>query len=145
MPFVETTTIVKADREKAYRLASDMESYPMFMKDVQSIRVLERGDGWTITEWKTSLQGRPISWKEKDTFDDRNYVIEYRQIEGDLKKFEGRWEFTEVPEGTLIRLTVDFEIGIPMFSGLLDPVAKVVVKRNCESMLAGMKAKLEED
>ncbi len=143
MPFVEATIIVQADPAAVYEVAKDMESYPLFMKDVVSVTTLERSPAMTITQWVTKLEGRVLKWKERDEFDDANRIIKYTQIEGDLKKFEGAWTFEPQNGATLVTLTVDFEFGIPMVAALLHPIARVKVRENCEMMLKGMKAKIE--
>lgn len=144
MPLVVVQTVVPGPPERAYALAKDMESYPEFMKDVVYLKVLERQGDAQISEWHGRLQGKVLKWKERDVFDDARHTITYHQTEGDLKKFEGEWTFEAVGDGTTrVQLTCDFDLGIPMLSGLLDPVARLVVKKNCEDMLAGIRAKLE--
>ncbi len=143
MPFVEVATEIKGRPEDVYKIAKDMEAYPKFMKNVVKIVTLERGQGYTITRWDTRLQGKPLVWTEKDLLDDRNLRIDYSLVEGDLKKFEGAWTFEPTADGTIVKLTVDFDLGIPMFAPLLNPVATMVVKRNCEDMLKGMKELIE--
>ncbi len=143
MPYVEVTEKIAAPAKKVYEKVKDMESYPEFMENVISVEVVERGENYTVTEWVVSLKGTKLKWQEKDTFDDENLHISYQQTEGDVKKFEGEWKINYDGQETTVTLTVDFEIGIPMFAGLLDPVAKLAVKKNSESMLLGIKANLE--
>ncbi len=143
VPYVLVETVVIGPPERAYRLAQDMESYPKFMKDVISLKVIERDGSIQVSEWVGRLQGKPLRWTERDEFDDERHTITYHQIAGDLKKFEGQWRFEPEGQGqTRISLSVDFDLGIPMISGLLDPVARLVVKRNCEDMLAAMQRQL---
>jgi coenzyme Q-binding protein COQ10 len=145
MPYVESTIMVHAEPEAVYTLAKDMEAYPQFMKDVESITTLERLENGTITRWVTKLEGKTLKWTERDEFDDDNRMIRYTQIEGDLKKFEGYWKFESVNGETKVTLTVDFEFGIPMVAALLHPIAKIKVRENCEMMLKGIKKKVEEN
>lgn len=143
MPFVEVSKEMAASPDEVYRIAKDMESYPNFMKSVEKITTLERGEHHTVTRWEARLQGRPLAWTEQDLFDDQARRIDYRMVKGDLKKFEGAWTFEPAGNGTLVRLTVDFEMGIPMFASLLNPIAVLTVRQNCEAMLAGMKQQVE--
>ncbi|MEW5954298.1 MAG: SRPBCC family protein [Bacillota bacterium] len=143
LPFVEVTKEINASPEEVYMVAKDMESYPNFMKNVVKITTLERGDAYTVTKWDTRLQGKPIIWTERDEFDDEVRRIDYRLVKGDLKKFEGAWTFEEIGSKTLVKLTVDFELGIPMFASLVNPIAVLTVKNNCESMLEGIKSRVE--
>lgn len=144
MPYVEVSEVVKADLRAAYEMAKDMEAYPKYMESVISVKVADRDANSTITEWEAKVKGATLKWREKDEFDDANCRIHYRQIGGDLKKFEGDWIFDTIGEGeTKITLTVDFEIGIPMFAAMLNPIASIVVKQNSQAMLRAIKEHLE--
>ncbi len=143
MPFVEVMISVSCERDKIYPILKDMEKYPEFMTDLVSVEVLEREGNTTISKWVSNVDGRVIKWTELDTFDDENMHISYKQMEGDLKKFEGEWILTPLSKGTEIKLTVDFEFGIPMISGLLNPILKKKVRDNSMNMLKGIKEKLE--
>ncbi|EGO63336.1 type II toxin-antitoxin system RatA family toxin [Acetonema longum] len=144
MPYVEVTLPVRCDREKIYPIIKDMEKYPQFMKDLESVEVLERKDNTTLTKWVSNVDGRIIRWTEQDVFDDPNMHISYRQIEGDLNKFEGEWVLTPIDDGTEIKLTVDFEFGIPMIAGLLNPILKKKVRDNSMNMLVAIKERMEQ-
>ncbi len=144
MPYVEVSLLVQAPRETIYPIIKDMEKYPEFMHDLVSVKVLERKDNITLTRWVSNVDGRIIEWTELDQFDDEKMHITYRQIEGDLKKLEGAWSLTPLVNGTEIKLTVDFEFGIPMIAGLLNPILKKKVRNNSENMLQGIKNRLEE-
>lgn len=143
MSYVEKTIVIQGSVQAVYELAKDMESYPEFMSDVESVRVIERQPGMTITEWETSVDGTPILWTEQDLFDDAAFSIEYRLIEGDLEKFEGIWKFEETPDGTKVTLTVDYDFGIPELTNLIGPTLQQKVGENSEMMLQGMKRRIE--
>ncbi|MDI6891439.1 MAG: aromatase/cyclase [Actinomycetota bacterium] len=143
MPYVETSIVIKGDRGDVYRLARDMERYPKFMRDVKSVKVIKRDGNATITEWETDVEDVSISWREREEFDDENMRIKYRLIEGDLDKFEGEWIFKELPDGTEIILTVDFDFGMPTLAELIGPVLEMKVKENSRMMLEGIKERIE--
>lgn len=143
MPYVEVTLPVKAEPHEVYPILKDMEKYPEFMDDLESVEVIERKENTTMTKWVSNVDGRIIKWTELDTFDDANMHIAYRQTEGDLRKFEGEWILTPVEDGTEIKLTVDFEFGIPMIAGLLNPILKKKVRENSMNMLQAIKNRLE--
>lgn len=143
MPYVEVTLPVKAEPHEVYPILKDMEKYPEFMEDLESVEVIERKENTTKTKWVSNVDGRIIKWTELDTFDDANMHIAYKQTEGDLRKFEGEWILTPVEAGTEIKLTVDFEFGIPMIAGLLNPILKKKVRENSMNMLQAIKNRLE--
>ncbi|WP_312517523.1 aromatase/cyclase [Anaerospora sp.] len=144
MPYVEVTLPVQCPREEIYPILKKMEQYPDFMEDLVSVTVIERNGNTTVTKWVSNVDGRIIKWTELDTFDDENLHIAYSQIEGDLKKMQGEWILTPIPEGTEIKLTVDFEFGIPMIAGLLNPILKKKVRLNSENMLKAIKERVEK-
>ncbi len=87
----------------------------------------------------SNVDGRVIKWKERDVFYPAQHRIEYTQVSGDLKKFEGYWQLSEVADGVKIVLTVDFEFGMPMVAALLNPLLKKKVRENSAGMLAAIK------
>ena len=143
MVYVERSIVIEGSIQKVYELAKDMEQYPHFMPDVESVKVIERDARRTVTEWETSVDGTPILWTEEDHFDDERFLIDYRLIEGDLDKFEGQWRFVESAGGTEVTLTVDYDFGIPELTNLIGPTLEQKVGENSEMMLRGMKRRIE--
>jgi coenzyme Q-binding protein COQ10 len=143
MPYVEVSLPVSASREAIYPILREMDKYPEFMADLVSVEIVDRDGNTTLTKWVSNVDGRIIKWTERDIFDDANFHIAYKQIDGDLKKFEGEWILTPRDGATEIKLTVDFEFGIPMIAGLLNPILKKKVKTNAENMLKAIKDRLE--
>ncbi len=144
MPYIKESIIVNGSIDDSYQLAKDMESYPNFMPDVLKVEVLERDEKTTITSWVTNIDGRKICWTERDYFNDTDHQIIYKQIKGDLKKFDGEWDLESIAQGTRITLTVDFEFGIPMLAPLLNPILKKKVAINSQNMLRAIKEKVEQ-
>ncbi|TDX52681.1 type II toxin-antitoxin system RatA family toxin [Orenia marismortui] len=145
MPYIEESIEVNGKVDRVYKLVKDMESYPNFMPDVLRVEVIERDKNTTITNWVTNIDGRKICWTERDYFNDDEYQIIYKQISGDLKKFDGEWNLERSSKGIKITLTVDFEFGIPMLAPLLNPILKKKVRANSKKMLEAVKEKVEEE
>ncbi len=143
MPYVEVTRVVKADPAAVYEALSDMESFPRFMENVNEVKVLRREGNTTESSWHVTLQGAPFRWVETDTFLPQEGRITYRQISGDLKKFEGEWRIVPVEGGASVTLTTDFEFGMPMIASLFNPVAKLILRRNAEAMLTALQDDLQ--
>jgi coenzyme Q-binding protein COQ10 len=143
LAYVERSIVIKGPIDEVYSLARDMEGYPNFMPDVESVKVISKQGDTTVTEWETSVDGTPILWTEKDLFDDANHTITYALIEGDLDKFEGMWRFTSTAEGTCVTLTVDYDFGIPELTNLIGPTLEQKVGENSQMMLEGMKRRIE--
>lgn len=144
MSYVESSILINGNIDKIYNLAKNMEEFPKFMRDVESVKTLERTPNRTITEWVTNVDGMTISWKEEDIFDNENKTIFYRLTQGDLDKFEGSWKFETVEDKTKVTLSVDYDFGVPSLTELIGPTLELKVKENSEMMLNGIKEKIED-
>ena len=144
MPCVETKIVINGDSKPIFEIIINMEAYHSFMHDLVSVEILERGENTTVSHWVSNVDGRKIVWTERDTFYPEEMRITYCQTEGDLKKMEGEWRLVPVSEGTEVSLLVDFEFGIPMIAGLLNPILKKKVRENSENMLTAVKAQIEK-
>lgn len=143
MTYVVRSIEAKGDPRQAYELAKDMESFPKFMPDVQSVTVIDRGENSTVTDWVTEIDGTEIIWTEQDKFDDEHMIVSYKLIDGDLDKFEGEWIFEPTEEGCKITLTVDYDFGIPELIHLIGGVLEIKVTENSDMMLKSMKNRVE--
>lgn len=144
MPFVKSDILIKGDKTAIYQVIQNMEDYPRFMQSLVSVTVLERGENYDISHWVSDVDGRKIVWTERDEFYPEDFKITYQQTDGDLKKMEGVWELVDEPEGVRVSLTVDFEFGIPMIAGLLNPLLIRKVRENSEAMLVAVKGQIEK-
>lgn len=144
MPFVKSDILIKGDKNAIYQVIQNMEDYPRFMESLVSVIVLERGKNYDISHWVSNVDGRKIVWTERDDFYPEDFKITYQQTDGDLKKMEGVWELNDEAEGVRVSLTVDFEFGIPMIAGLLNPLLVRKVRENSEAMLAAVKGQIEK-
>jgi ribosome-associated toxin RatA of RatAB toxin-antitoxin module len=143
LAFVEAEIDIDAPPADVYALAKEQERFPNFMPDVETVTVLERHPGFIITRWKTLVEDAPIEWTEEDRFDDHAPRIDYKLIEGDLDTFEGAWTFVAQAGGTRVRLTVEYDFGVPTLAELIGPTLATKVRENCTMMLAGLKAEAE--
>lgn len=144
MPFVKSDILIKGNKNAIYQVIQNMEDYPRFMESLVSVTVLERGKNYDISHWVSNVDGRKIVWTERDDFYPEDFKITYQQTDGDLKKMEGVWELNDEAEGVRVSLTVDFEFGIPMIAGLLNPLLVRKVRENSEAMLAAVKGQIEK-
>lgn len=143
MATVSASTTIQAPLERVYALAKDVERFPEFMPDLERVTILERTPTGTVSEWVAVVQGRRIRWIEDDAWDDVRYTCTFRQRSGDFTRYEGEWQFEAIPGGTQTSLAVDFELDIPLAGALLSTLVRVLMRKNCESMLAALKGQLE--
>ncbi len=143
MPAVESHIVIAAAARDVYELAKDQERFPEFMPDVESIAIVERDGSRIVSRWKTLVEEAPIEWTEEDVFDDEKLRVDYRLLEGDLDKFEGSWTFEGGDGTTRVRLTVDYDFGVPTLAELIGPTLHRKVQENAEMMLAALKREAE--
>jgi len=174
MGLIVVERVIDAPVDVVYAAAKDVERFPEVIPDLSEVKVLEREDApgkvsRTVSSWRGTLSiagliNRGIYWKEEDRWDDAARRCEFSLIEGDMKKYDGFWTFEEVPSGdaeayatgaeagatggeqrkTLVRLTVDFELGVPMIGPLVVRLVDKLVKENCEALLAGLEKLAKE-
>lgn len=144
MPTVIETQTVSAPYAAVFGILSDMEAFPRFMKSVESVIVLERGEGYTVSQWKAHIRGGTFQWVERDEFYPQSGKIAYRQISGDLKTFQGCWRMVDRGTRTDVTLETEFEFGVPMLAALLNPVGKLALRENARAMLTAIGERVAE-
>lgn len=147
MPRIELSVQINAPLPQVYAIAKDVESFPTFMPDVKSLKVLERSlDGRrTLTEWVGYVpQFRlNVKWTEEDLWDDEAYTCKFRQVQGDYDRMEGAWLFEESAGGTRFTSVLDYEFNIPLLGPIVQRVVQHLVKQNLQGVLNGIKARAE--
>lgn len=136
MPLVEVDEIMPAPVHMVWAVVNDVEAYPGLMEHVLSLKVLERGPNYRHTAWEVDLRGCIMHWVEREEIDAARYRIDYHQIEGDLAEFDGYWQLEPLTDATCRAvLSVRFDIGIPMLSEMINPIAERAIRDNSLKML----------
>lgn len=144
MPKVVVQKEIASNPDKIWEIISDMEKYPKFMKDLVEVKVIERSENYTKTHWVGRVKNMTVEWDEEDFYFPEDFRIEYKAEQGIFSKFEGEWKIEPMDNNSSrVTLTVDFEIGVPMFKVMLGPLATKIIKDNCEMMLSGIKNRAE--
>ncbi|MCL6472187.1 MAG: SRPBCC family protein [Firmicutes bacterium] len=144
MPLVEETIEMSIDPSKLFPIITDFEKYPEIMEDVKEVNILERGDGWTVSEWINEVDGRVIRWIEKDFIKPAENRIDFEQIEGDLKIMKGFWQLENHGSVTKVIFSIYFEFGIPMIAPLIHPLLAKKLRENMKQMLTDLKKRAED-
>ncbi|MGV3617832.1 MAG: type II toxin-antitoxin system RatA family toxin [Fimbriimonas sp.] len=145
MPTVETTVWINAPLEKVYAIAKDSERYPEFMKEVQSLTIVEREPGRVVSDWVGIVPtfGLKVRWRQEENWDDATHSSRFRQVSGDYDKLEGTWSFREENGGTRFDQFMEYEYNVPTLGPLVKKVIFNIVKNNLESVNAGFKTRAE--
>ena len=144
MDKIEVETTIAADPEAVYAVAKDVEKFPEFMPDVERVTVLERSEGRVVSEWVGIVRefARKVTWVEEDRWDDAARRCEFAAVRGDWDAYQGTWTFEPVEGGTRVRLSLEFELNVPLIGPLIRGLLVRLVEKNCEQMLEGLGARL---
>ena len=141
MPRVHVDLTIDAPIEEVWALVVDVESYPTYMENVESVvRSADDTDGRRHTTWSVLLKGSVLEWTEAETVIASAHRMEFSQVDGDLDQFDGFWQLREVEGGTHAELVVEFEIGIPLLATMLNPVAARALEDNSKAMLLALES-----
>lgn len=149
MPHIENEVIVDAPLDRVYALARDVESFPEFMPDVESVFVEERsGDGSRIvTRWVGVAADfhLKIRWTEEDLWDDRTHTCRFTQVKGDYNAYGGTWTFSAADSGSCrFQSSIDYEFEIPLIGPLLKKVVERLMRDNTQRLLEAIKVRAEK-
>ncbi len=146
MPKVSAELTIEAPLETVYALAKDIEKFPEFMEDVESVEILERRPDGFLSRWVGAAKefNRRIAWTEEDHWDDENHVCTFKQVEGDFSSYGGVWKFEPAGDGTRVLLEVEYEYNVPLIGALIKGLLQRKMEQNCRSMLEALKRKAEE-
>ncbi|HZN20290.1 MAG TPA: SRPBCC family protein [Micromonosporaceae bacterium] len=135
MPNVVTENRSDADAAFVWEALKDIESFPSYMDVVRDIKIDEWSAERRVSSWSVMLKGSILEWQEEELIDEATRTITFRQLEGDLAYFNGSWAVGEQDGLTVLRLEVDFDIGIPLLAEMLNPVAALALEDNSTAIL----------
>lgn len=145
MPSIKLSQVINKPIDVVYDLVCDMESYPRYIKNILSVQVLERSPGKTVTFWVTEVDGMKLTWQEVDEFFPEKWMIRCHRVKGDLERYESEWSLQACHKGTMLYLTIDFDLGIPLFTGLFQYLLVKKVTDYCHDILTRFKEIAEKD
>jgi len=143
MPEVDLDLDIQTSIGTVWEAVLDIERYPDLMTNVVSVKIEE----WETptsrrSQWAMIIKGATLVWRDREFIDHDEHTVNFTQVSGDLERFEGAWELTaKEAELTRVRLTISFEIGIPLLAGMLNPVAQRALYGNAREMLEGVQAR----
>lgn len=144
MPHVDVNLPIEAPVAEAWRAVTRLEDYAAYMQNVESVVV--RGlteTGARVSAWSVLLKGSVLEWVEEDELDEATRTMSFTQVSGDLDEFKGYWRVDDRGDGTsVVTLSVDFEIGIPLLADMLNPVASKALRENFEQMLRAIERRI---
>src|SRR5215204_4600739 len=113
MPVVRVTERLLVPEPAVWNLVCDLESYPKLMESVLSVGIVSEhahpdGTVETVADWEIELKGSILRWRERDHRDPAARRVTYRQVSGDIARFQGFWQVDRITdEITEAELVVD--------------------------------------
>ncbi|HLV80556.1 MAG TPA: SRPBCC family protein [Chthonomonadaceae bacterium] len=149
MPRIEQSVQIEAPIEHVYRIARDVEAFPQFMPDLQSLTVQERSpDGArTVTAWAGLIRefNMTVKWTQEDLWNDAAHRDDFRLLQGDMDRMEGSWQFTsEGPNRTRFDSVVDYDYNVPLIGPMVKNLIKKKMTDNLQATMEAIKRRSEE-
>jgi len=148
MPRIEQSVEIDANIAQVYGIARDVEAFPRFMADLQSLTVLERSpdDTRTVTEWVGLIQAfkMKIRWTQEDLWNAETYRDDFTMLKGDLDRMEGYWQFEPVGANrTRFLSVVDYDFNVPMVGPMVKGLVRKLMTENLQATLEAIKKRAE--
>ncbi len=139
MPHVRAEVFVPRPPTEVYRLAKDLEGLKPYLKDVETLKVVESTPERTKSEWVAVAMGKRVRWVEVEEWNDTELKNRFYSPEGDFDRYEGTWAFLPEGDGTRVVLEIDYELNLPLFGGILKKLVQKLMQENAEMFLRGLK------
>lgn len=148
MPRIEQSVEIAAPVSTVYAIARDVERFPEFMADLQSLKVLERSpDGArTVTEWVGLVREfkLTIKWTQEDHWDDTACRDDFQMLQGDMDRMAGSWQFTALETNkTRFDSVLEYEYDVPLIGPMVKNLIKKKMTENLQATLNAIKRKAE--
>lgn len=135
MAEVRVSHTTSADPERVWAALLDTEAYASYMDEVRDITIVEWEGNHRLSKWAVRLKGSELQWLESEYIDHENLKVTFEQREGDLAYFDGHWQVESLDGVTVATIYASFDIGIPMMSEMLNPVAARALSDNSKTIL----------
>lgn len=148
MAKVQSSIEIDGPLANVYALAKDIESFPEFMPDLKSVKVIERSDDGSrvVSEWVGIVKEfkTTIRWTEEDIWDDQATTCTFGLVKGDYSTYSGVWRFTDLGGKTRFESEIQVEYDVPLIGALIKGLIARKMKENVDNMLAAIKRKVEQ-
>ena len=147
MPRIEQSVTINAPVDRVYEIARDVESFPEFMEDLQSLTVKERSDDGnrTVTDWVGLIREfkMTVKWTQEDLWNPSTHRDEFRLIKGDMDSMSGYWQFTEENGATRFDSVTEYEYNVPLIGPMIKALIKKKMAQNLDATMQAIKSRAE--
>jgi len=141
VPDVHSEIIIAAPPRRVYELARDIERFPEFLPNVESVVIKERAGNRTVSEWVGLVPEfrRTIRWVEEEVWQEEALRGEFRCLSGDWDRYQGTWVFAPEGDDTRVLLDISYDYNVPLIGPLIQKLLRRLVARNAEETLEGLR------
>jgi ribosome-associated toxin RatA of RatAB toxin-antitoxin module len=86
-----------------------------------------------------------VKWTEDEWWNLESLTSTFELVDGDFKHYKGDWAFTPSDSGTKIRMTLDFDLGLPLVGPLIVKLLDKIMQNNIDGMLKAIKERAESE
>ncbi len=126
------------DAGELYRALADYDRYPELVEIVRKVEVESTGSGSATSRWEVAFQTGILEWSELDEFDAQERTIRFEANGGDPEHYSGLWRVRETDDGSVVFFSADFDLGMPTFSAVIEPVAERTLRENVLAIVRGI-------
>ena len=139
MPDVAVTAAVPgACPDTVFSAVADFASYAEHSDTVRDVVVTPAADGGVESAWEVNFRNGVLVWTERDVVDPAARRIDFEQVGGDFVVFTGAWTVEPDGDGSRVRFTASFDLGMPSLAPMVDPIAVRTLVDNVQAILRGL-------
>ena len=105
---IKKEAIVLKDRKTVFNIVNRVDLYKNFVPYCVESKIIFEENNEMEAKLNFNLKGLTTSFTTRNTIKG-NEFIDMKLVDGPFKKLDGRWEFKEVDNKTIILLTVNYE------------------------------------
>jgi uncharacterized protein YndB with AHSA1/START domain len=113
----ETITIA-APPEQVWKIATDLERYPEWARDVKDVVVTSRDEEGRPrhVEFRTSALGRSTHYTLEYDYSEAPKALSWTMVKGDIQRsIDGRYRFEPTEDGgTIVHYDLAIELAVPL-------------------------------
>lgn len=151
MGVVKCQCVIRRNVDHVYSFIRNYGVLTEFIPNAEDCKLVDEKEGGSIQKYrwvgsgKIMGVGQKITWLEEDRWDDRAKSLVFRQLEGDYKKYSGKWQFTGSGDKTVMNVYIDFKLDHPLMTFAIEVLIDRMMRKNCESMLDNLRRKIESN
>ncbi|MBB1257674.1 type II toxin-antitoxin system RatA family toxin [Streptomyces alkaliterrae] len=145
MPEIRAETLVGGmTPETVWPLVKDSAGIASPAAHVVSVRALSEQDRtFRLNEWKVLLNGSEVTWTQREAAGP-GLRLRFEQTTGDLERLSGEWAVSAAHDGTLVRLTLAYELGVDGLAPLLEPIWTQSFQAHADALTRAVSARAAE-